>query len=333
MNLQCPNCQKALTVGDQFAGKLMKCPLCNGTFTVPSLPPAAGPGPVLTSPVPPPPGSAGVKPPPAGDTYSFKSPPVHVEPQRVEPLPDEPTAPRKERRAKEASAPLTPPAGYEHAAALQLNSTILQYVVVACLVLVFVLQFFNWVGVYAGSIAIGTQNAWQAAFGGLSINSALEGATPISKEDQPGFSVLMFFYLFLFILALLLAIASLVVTFVPLNVPAIEPFLPWRWAAVGGLSLLALLLLVLQLVVGFSLEHKATEGLDKQYGLGEKVEVPAAQRQQMELARAMQLSLLHRTGWLRLALALQIIGTISAGLLVWLHHRGNRSLPRLELHW
>src|SRR5207302_4393185 len=38
MNLLCPNCQKMLTVPEQFAGQLMKCPLCSGTFTVPVLP-------------------------------------------------------------------------------------------------------------------------------------------------------------------------------------------------------------------------------------------------------------------------------------------------------
>src|SRR5690349_15710751 len=43
MNLLCPNCQKMLTVPEEFAGQLMKCPLCTGTFTVPSLPGTAAP--------------------------------------------------------------------------------------------------------------------------------------------------------------------------------------------------------------------------------------------------------------------------------------------------
>ena len=36
MNLLCPNCQKMLQVPEQYAGQLMKCPLCSGTFTVPA---------------------------------------------------------------------------------------------------------------------------------------------------------------------------------------------------------------------------------------------------------------------------------------------------------
>ena len=41
MNLQCPSCQKMLQVPEQYAGQLMKCPLCGGTFTLPALPAAA----------------------------------------------------------------------------------------------------------------------------------------------------------------------------------------------------------------------------------------------------------------------------------------------------
>lgn len=37
MNLLCPNCQKMLQVPDQFAGQMMKCPLCGSPFTVPPL--------------------------------------------------------------------------------------------------------------------------------------------------------------------------------------------------------------------------------------------------------------------------------------------------------
>ncbi len=32
MNLLCPNCQKPLTVPEQYAGQPIRCPLCSGTF-------------------------------------------------------------------------------------------------------------------------------------------------------------------------------------------------------------------------------------------------------------------------------------------------------------
>src|SRR5262249_21392284 len=60
MNLQCPNCQKMLGVPEQYAGQLMKCPMCQNTFTVPGLPQGPGPAAVPpTSPLAPPPPAPG----------------------------------------------------------------------------------------------------------------------------------------------------------------------------------------------------------------------------------------------------------------------------------
>lgn len=36
MNLVCPSCQEPLSIPEQYAGQLMKCPACSGHFTVPS---------------------------------------------------------------------------------------------------------------------------------------------------------------------------------------------------------------------------------------------------------------------------------------------------------
>jgi hypothetical protein len=38
MDLQCPGCQRRLTIGDQFAGQMIKCPVCGGMFLAPALP-------------------------------------------------------------------------------------------------------------------------------------------------------------------------------------------------------------------------------------------------------------------------------------------------------
>src|SRR5579871_1102703 len=81
MNLLCPNCQQMLTVPDEFAGQLMKCSLCNGTFTVPGLPGAAPPASHTdedvfslrpeTPPAPPPP----APPPSVTPSFSLEPPP------------------------------------------------------------------------------------------------------------------------------------------------------------------------------------------------------------------------------------------------------------------
>src|SRR5438105_269211 len=70
MNLLCPNCQKMLTVPEQYAGQLMKCPLCSGTFTVPALPQPAFGAPEPSAPPPPPP-----PPPVGGDIYTMRQEP------------------------------------------------------------------------------------------------------------------------------------------------------------------------------------------------------------------------------------------------------------------
>src|SRR5687768_14690596 len=72
MNLLCPNCQKMLTVPEQYAGQLMKCPLCAGTFTVPNVP-GGSPGeaaPAFSAPPSPPAPS-----PSAPETYGVKADP------------------------------------------------------------------------------------------------------------------------------------------------------------------------------------------------------------------------------------------------------------------
>src|SRR5262249_26038916 len=45
--LRCPNCKKLLPLREQYAGQLMKCPLCTGTSPAPPLP--------VPPPAPPPP--------------------------------------------------------------------------------------------------------------------------------------------------------------------------------------------------------------------------------------------------------------------------------------
>src|SRR5947209_7552603 len=119
MNLLCPNCQKPLTVPEQYAGQPMRCPLCQGTFTVPA-PPA--PPPPLDFGLPPGPSSVtGAPPPPSGP------PPTYTE--------DHPSFP---------AAPT--PEGYQRKYTVWFSPRVLQYVAPVALFLVFVLTFFAWTG-------------------------------------------------------------------------------------------------------------------------------------------------------------------------------------------
>jgi hypothetical protein len=44
MELVCPKCQKKLTIPEQYAGQLMRCPLCQGFFNVPAASPTFASG-------------------------------------------------------------------------------------------------------------------------------------------------------------------------------------------------------------------------------------------------------------------------------------------------
>ena len=100
MNLLCPNCQKPLTVAEQYAGQPMRCPLCAGTFTVPALP--------QTPPPPPPP-----SPPPAPSPKptAFKDPVAPPPPSTPEPQLREPSPAPKPPASFTGSPPVRPAAG------------------------------------------------------------------------------------------------------------------------------------------------------------------------------------------------------------------------------
>src|SRR5262249_48551463 len=142
---------------------------------------------------------------------------------------------------------------------------VLEWVAPAALVLVFVLLFFSWVGIYPGGVPALTQTAWQAAFGSYSADPDVEHLTPIKEEpDKPGASVLMIFYVLLFLPVLVLTVGCLALNFVKVKLPpAVEQLLPWRRGIVAAANLFLFIFLGLQLALGFSLESRTRELIDK----------------------------------------------------------------------
>jgi hypothetical protein len=221
MNLLCPNCQKMLTVPEQFAGQLMKCPLCAGTFTVPALPAAtataavaAPAAPPAASPAPsPPPASAPPAPASAAPThepeiYSVRDYPAEA-PVPANPTPSAPhlvtTTPQPAPAAalEPPPATITPapviggtpgpapephpavPEGYHHIRSLRLNPRVLPWVAPVCLVVVFFLLFFPWAGVYPGGVPMITASGWGAVFGGGSADFDLKDTPLVGKALEP----------------------------------------------------------------------------------------------------------------------------------------------------
>jgi hypothetical protein len=376
MNLLCPNCGKMLTVPEQYAGQMMKCPLCSGTFTVPALP---GGGLELPAqpPAQPPAAAAG----PPFDPYQLRpeAPPEPAFQTQPAAEPAFSTAPAPPEPAFQTSAPAPSPAlpppsttavttgpgplrgpdaagqvpglGYRGGFSLQISDKVLGWMVPACLVLIFILQFFPWVGLYPGGVPGWTQGAWGAAFGSesgqdLDMKNLWRSSkeTPrkgkAEKEDapsevRPSISPLLILYLLpLFLITLLLSIAVAALPFlnVPLP-PQVQQFLPWRWAALAGLNAVLLLFLILQMVLGFGLENSFKEWVDNQPEI-KKEPTDNKEKKHIEVARGSALGMLHRTIYLRLALLLQIVATISAALVFWIEKRGpNAPLPAIDVKW
>jgi hypothetical protein len=345
MNLLCPNCQKMLTVPEEYAGQMMKCPLCNGTFTVPALPTSAA----AAAPVPAgPPGPA----PNGPDVYGLRHeaeptpPPPSFRPDGVTAPPPSPppsTATTRTPPPPEAPSPsVAPPEGYTRALTIWFSPKVLRWVPAVSLVLVFILQFFPWVGLYPGGVPGMTQSAWGAAFGACNpdpdLAPVLQSMQKTEKPEDnaiPGVSVLTLFYLLLFFPALLVTAAVLAYDLNLVQVklpPQVDKLLPWRWGIVAAVNLVLLFFLGLQLIFGFSLDSRYGAWVERQAQAKEGKKTD--EMKLAEVARGKMLEDLTHTVWLKLVVLLNVLATVAAILMYLLGQRGDRRpLPRMELLW
>jgi len=322
-----------LTVPEEFAGQLMKCPLCNGTFTVPGLPGAAPPSPppqsetepdfytIRQDPVPPPS-------PPAPPPLSSLEPPL----SKLEPLSS--TATTTTPPPPKSSLP---PEDYQRTLAVWFSPKVLPWMAPACLVLVFFLQLFDWDGLYPGGSPAVSGNAWAAAFGAYTVDGDLKNLVPYLQDEKskPGVSVLTIFYLLLFFPTLIVTLASVVISMIQIKLPPqVEKLLPWRWGIVAAINLVLFFFLGLQLLLGFSLDSQYKEWVDKETKRLTKENPTTQERKTVEARRGELLEVPRHTFWLRLVVLLHLVAVLCAILMFWINQRGtHRPLPKLELRW
>lgn len=340
MNLLCPNCQKPLTVPEQYAGQPMRCPLCAGTFTVPSLP-ASPPSPSL--------------PPAPPETYGLKDPAVPSSPPAPAPdfnfggAPAAPKAPSSITGGPPSGAPPAftdeqptfpsspTPEGYQRKYTIWFSPKVLQYVAPVALFLILVLSCFAWTGVYPGRVARGWQNAWQAAYGGYSIDPDVVGdAAAFPKGYEPGWNFLLVFYLLLFIPTFIITVGCVALAFVPpAPLASLHTVLPWRWGIVAALNLVLFLFLALQLVLGFSLENNVINAADAAVDAGAKARetTTTPQARQDAIAKGEARRAVSRTIWLDLVVFFHLLAIAAAGLMFCLNRRGGRPAPRIDMLW
>lgn len=348
MNLLCPNCQKMLTVPEQYAGQLMKCPLCAGTFTVPALPSMSLSEPAPQPPPPPAPPSF-----PEQNTYGVKHEPVST-PLPPAPLPSVPLTPAPLLSTPAPSKPEPPPslprpsapAGSARTEGITFSPRVLQWVPPVCVVLIFILQFFTWLQIAPGGVWAFRQGAWSAAFASGETNGNLKEntfygvftgkttneKTPLFDETAVSASILTVFYVLLFLPTMIITVGVIVLAF--MKVPPLPPFvqqlLPYRWGIVTVLNLLVFFFLLLQLILGFDLESawakKVNDGVSVLKS-GETREIL-----ENEAKRGILFGYADRTIWLRLVVVLHLLTILAAGMVYWLGRRGeHRPLPRIEL--
>jgi len=206
MELMCPNCQQKLTIPDQYAGQLMRCPLCNGTFTAPTL--TAPPPPVFSmTPEPPPP-------PPPPPPSSVSNEPMRQPP----PLPP-----------LEELAPAPPPGGYSRSMKIVFSPRVIPWIPPAGMLLVFLLTFLPWLG-------YSNPNAWHLAFGG-------ESAVGIRVPGDALFAVYLIFAMIALIVVIPSGLFALGLVPTP---PFLQVLGPWRTVIVGGIVLLSFLFLLIR---------------------------------------------------------------------------------------
>ena len=228
MEIQCPSCQKKLSIGDQFAGQLVKCPACNGVFMAPSL---AMPAMPLAAPVAPVVAPPTVGPPtvPAAplDTFGFSGePPPRPEMAAAHastytpPLPPPPLPPKPIFEEE----PPVPPGNFERSHTLRLSPDVLRWVAPAALSVVAISSFFRWVIVVLSltPTTVVHLNLWEIAFGEL------------------GYAAWIMYLLFTLSLALPLAWVKLLMEMNLIPTPdALRPFWQWRSVAVGVVAALS----------------------------------------------------------------------------------------------
>lgn len=319
MNLLCPNCQKMLTVPEEFAGQAMKCPLCSGTFTVPGLPGVAPPPSPSTD--------------PETDVYSVRhelSPPPP--PMSFLPSPPPPS---------EAAATLTPTPkpslareDYQRTLSVSLNPQVLAWIAPLCLVLVFFLQFFDWDGLYPGGEPAVTGNAWGAAFGAYTVDGDLKNLVNLGDDFRPGASALTIFYLLLFFPALIVTVASVLLPMLQLQLPPwVNDLMPWRWGIVAAANLLVFLFLALQLLLGFSLDSRYLDWVDNQTKRTES-NPTTQERKEADAKRGELREKLRHKCWLYVVVLLHLTAIATSALMFWIDRRGQlRPPPRWELRW
>jgi hypothetical protein len=332
MNLICPHCQKLLTVPEQNAGQLMKCPMCNNTFPVPALPQT----PIASGSTTAPPGAdAGAEifslaPEPAGAPSSA--------PRREERNAGRAAAEPARRVGPDKAPPPLPGTDYQHVYSLRISPRVVPLVAPIALFFILILLFFPWVGSYPGGHSVYTQSAFEMLGGGHRYDVVGEKVLNYDKKitENIGLSGLMYLYVLLLLVTIALVVLPLIIKQRPILLPAaLESIWPWRSQLAFAGMVLVFAVLLLQSWWGFGLENAMRAIAYQSIAPPASTELTPEEQQQLEIKRGAKVGelSLQRAVSFRLAELFHLLAIAGTGLELWLERRGKRPLPRIEMQW
>ncbi len=344
MNLLCPNCQQMLNVPEQYAGQLMKCSKCSGTFTVPGLP--ASTAATLTMPPPsPPPAQAETYPVQveAPVTTSTSTAPANLlSSPAVPPLTS--TAATSPPGTSFTGTPPPPPPSGPLTFSVWIKPEIVRWIAPVAVFLVLALVLISPViGVYPGGQMAVSQRIWEVVYGGYSEDANVKdfhfpttaelAENENLKNFRPGFGFLMLLYMPLLLLTVAVTVGCAVLPFLKLKLPpTVEPFMQWRWGLVAVLNLLVFLLLCVQLLVWFPLEKSVYTWEAEKFAKLEKQESrDSIDEMKLKVLKGKAAAVVTRTLYLKIIIALHLAAIAGAGLMLALERRGNRPPARIDL--
>jgi hypothetical protein len=229
---------------------------------------------------------------------------------------------------------------YAHALPIKISLPVLRWLVPVCLILIFLLTFFPWIGSYPGGIGFSTQTGWGTAFGGWTLEASVEkkekrrqDADEDYKPEKPGASAFMIIYIILICLLTLASIGVIVLPFLPIRLPPlVETLKQMQGLILGGVALLAFLFLNMELIKGFNLSNLLRSKVEKQFKV-DSDDVEKRTEQQIVQGGVLSGLSLEQTLWFRLVFWLNLLAIIGGALEFWVVRRGNKPPPKIEFVW
>lgn len=265
-------------------------------------------------------------------------PPRREEPSPAPAAPPIPVVTQSQPTERQVSQPVeteTSPPGYIHSVTIRINPRVLRWIVPIEVVGLFVLIFLPWTGAYPGGYPAYTQNALQTIWGGVSVDPVATESLGLSKPyDDVKKNPWMLIYTLLVLFAAVLVVAPVFIIAQRIKTyPAIvETLWRHRLKLLGLTALAALVVLIVQLSMGFGLETAVQAKADQNV----TNEIAAAKtpedHEKANIHRAMELSPFNfrHTLWLDLAILCHVLILCGVGLEIWLERRGSRPLPRID---